>query len=174
VVKYQKLAYNVAYRIVQSRETAADAVQDSFMKALRALPSFHGDSLKAWLLRIVINTCYDLLRRERRLPLEALTDESAYEDDAQPTHQPVDPQESPQAFAERSELHTQIELGLRILPSEQRVVLMLYDMQGYSYEEISEITQMPLGTVKSRLNRARLKLRDYLVQQGELAPLGWH
>jgi RNA polymerase sigma-70 factor, ECF subfamily len=168
VLKYERIAYSVAYRMLQSSDAASDAVQESFIKAFRALPSFKGTSFKSWLVRIVVNTCYDVLRLNSRLPTEGINDDSSYEDDERSFQQLVDSHESPQAFVERMELNAQLELGLRSLPNEQRVVLVLCDIHGYSYEDISEITGMAMGTVKSRISRARQKLRDFLLRQGDL------
>jgi RNA polymerase sigma-70 factor, ECF subfamily len=176
VLKYERIAYSVAYRMLQSSDAASDAVQESFIKAYRALPSFKNGSFKSWLMRIVINTCYDAIRSNRRFTLEEISDDSLYEFTRERgehvPHQLVDPHESPQDFVERMEFGAQIELGLRSLPHEQRMVLVLYDIHGYSYEEISEITSMAMGTVKSRISRARQKLRDFLLQQGELESFG--
>jgi RNA polymerase sigma-70 factor (ECF subfamily) len=171
VLKYQQLAYSVAYRMLQARESASDAVQESFLKAFSALPSFRGGSFKSWLIRIVVNTCYDSLRLDRRLPTEGIREVPTYDDNESAFHPLIDKDETPQAFVERMELSAQIELGLRSLPAEQRLVLALCDIHGYSYDEISEITAIPMGTVKSRISRARLKLREFLLQQPELLPI---
>jgi RNA polymerase sigma-70 factor (ECF subfamily) len=179
VVRYQNLAYSVAYRMLQSREAASDAVQDSFVKAYRALPSLRNGngSFKSWLMRIVVNTCHDIIRINGRVILEEISDDASYElNDDSGKNKPlqlIDAHESPQAFVERMELSAQIELGLRALPAEQRLVLMLCDIHGYSYEEIHEITGWPMGTIKSRISRARLKLRDFLLQQPDLVPAGF-
>jgi RNA polymerase sigma-70 factor (ECF subfamily) len=167
VVAYQSLAYSVAYRTLQDEEAAADAVQDSFVKAFRGLLSFHGGSFKSWLIRIVVNTCYDLLRSRQRHPQESIDDlpeEGAY------SPYLVDPAESPERHAERMELSEIIELGISGLPPDQRLALTLCDVHGYSYEEISTIADMPMGTVKSRINRARSRLRAFLLQYPELLP----
>jgi RNA polymerase sigma-70 factor (ECF subfamily) len=176
VVKYQKLAYSIAYRMLQSREAAADAVQDSFLKAFRALHSFKNGSFKSWLMRIVVNTCHDTIRINRRFSFQEIADDPSYESNGERgdnvSYQIIDPGESAQASVERSELSAQIELGIRALPPEQRLVLVLSDIHGYSYEEINEVTGFPMGTVKSRISRARLKLREFLLQQPELIPFG--
>ncbi|MCC6167352.1 MAG: sigma-70 family RNA polymerase sigma factor [Caldilineaceae bacterium] len=167
VVKYQRLAYSVAYRMLQTEDAAADAVQDSFIKAYRALRSFKGGVFKSWLLRIVVNTCYDVLRAQKRYTFEPIGEEA---DEETPVALLVDNSESPQAYVERMELNGLIELGIRSLPADQRLVLTLCDVHGYAYEEIAEITGFPMGTVKSRISRARTKLRDFLLQQPELLP----
>jgi RNA polymerase sigma-70 factor (ECF subfamily) len=167
VVKYQRLAYSVAFRMLQEEESAADAVQESFIKAYRALASFKGGLFKSWLMRIVVNTCYDVLRSRKRYDTDPIEEEPGEEEYAPHL---LDKGESPQEYVERMELGALIELGIRALPAEQRLVLTLCDVHGYSYEEIAEITGMNMGTVKSRINRARTKLRDFLIQKPELLP----
>lgn len=173
VLRYQQLAYSVAYRMLQSKEAAADAVQESFVKAYRALAAFKGSSFKSWLMRIVVNTCYDMLRLERRLPTEGIRDEPDYDEERGSSHLLMDTAESPTAFVERMELRAQIELGLRILPADQRLVLALYDIHGYSYDDIIDMTGIPMGTLKSRISRARSRLRDFLLQKPDLLPAGF-
>jgi RNA polymerase sigma-70 factor, ECF subfamily len=167
VEKYQQMAYSVAYRTLQDDGAAADIVQESFLKAYRALRSFQGGNFKSWLMRIVVNSCYDLLRVQQREHLQSL-DESDTESEYTPYL--IDRAEGPEAFAERMELNQYLELGIRALPPDQRTVLVLCDVQGYSYEEIAEITGFAMGTVKSRISRARAKLRDFLLQKPELLP----
>jgi RNA polymerase sigma-70 factor (ECF subfamily) len=167
VVEYQRLAYSVAYRVLQDRDAASDAVQESFIKAYRALNTFRGGSFKSWLLRIVVNTCYDVLRSRKRRDTDSIDDDSTDQDYA--SHM-VDAAEGPQAYAERMELSRHIEEGIALLPADQRLVLTLCDVHGYAYEEIAEITGVPMGTVKSRISRARVRLRDYLLEYPELLP----
>ena len=168
VLSYQGLAYNLAYRILGDAEAAADAAQTAFLKAYRGLKGYRGGSFKAWILRIVTNSCYDYLRSKQRRPSESL--DAMLEDS--PEHLPItrDTAESPESHALRSELNAAIQLGIRSLPPDQRAVLTLSDVLGFSYQEIAEITDANLGTVKSRISRARQKMRDYLLQHGELLP----
>jgi RNA polymerase sigma-70 factor, ECF subfamily len=171
VIKYQRLAYSVAYRMLQNEESATDAVQDSFIKAYRALSGFKGGLFKSWLLRIVVNTCYDVLRVQQRYISEPIEDDPGGDgEEGQVARQLVDRHESPIDYVERMELSSYIEIGIRNLPSDQRLVMVLCDVHGYSYEEIAEITGYPMGTVKSRISRARTKLRDYLLEHPELLP----
>ncbi len=167
VLNYQSLAYNVAYRIVGDQDTASDATQDAFIKAYKALNGFRGQSFKPWLLRIVTNTCYDHLRAKKRKPTSNLDDALV---NPEHTWRLLDPGESPQAHAERIELGRVLQKAIDQLPPDQRTVVILSDIQGLSYEEIAEATDASLGTVKSRLSRARAKLRDYLQQEEELLP----
>jgi RNA polymerase sigma-70 factor (ECF subfamily) len=167
ILTYQNLAYSVAYRTLQEEDAAADAVQESFIKAFRSLATFQGGSFKSWIIRIVVNTCYDVLRSRRRRPTDSIED---FADDGDYAPQLEDPAERPDAFAQRMELSALIEQGIKNLPPDQRLALTLCDVHGYAYEEISEMTGMPMGTVKSRINRARAKVRDYLLQYPELLP----
>ncbi|MGQ9585463.1 MAG: RNA polymerase sigma factor [Anaerolineae bacterium] len=168
ILAYQGLAYNLAYRILGDGDAAADATQDAFLKAYRALKGYRGGSFKAWILRIVTNTCYDQLRNKQRRPtdsLEAMMEES-------PDHSLLlrDGAESPEAHALRAELSNFIQAGIATLPVDQRTILVLSDILGFSYQEIAEITTTNLGTVKSRLSRAREKLRGFLLEHEELLP----
>lgn len=161
VVNTQGVAYNTAYRVLQDEALAADAVQEAFIKAYRALDGYRGGSFKSWFLRILMNTCYDLLRVQKRqtaISLDALPVET---EDA---NQLANPSERPEAYAERMELRHWLERGMATLPVDQRIVLTLSDVEGYSYQEIGEITGVPLGTVKSRLSRGRIALRTYLLR----------
>lgn len=167
VLNYQSLAYNVAYRIVGEQDAAADATQDAFLKAYKALGSFRGKSFKPWLLRIVTNTCYDQLRAKKRKPTTNLDDALV-----NPEHswRWLDPGERPEEYAERVELGRVLQQAIAQLPPEQRAVVVLSDIQGLTYDETAQATGVSLGTVKSRLSRARAKLRDYLQEQEELLP----
>lgn len=167
VMLYQSMVYNLAYRILSEPDAAADATQDAFLSAYKAIRRFRGGSFKAWLLRIVTNACYDQLRIKQRRPTSSLDDLPV---EADHTSYLRDPDEQPDEFVERQELNRVIQAGISILPAEQRVVLVLSDVQGFSYKEIAQITGISLGTVKSRLSRGRAKVRDHLQTQGELLP----
>lgn len=167
VLEYQQLAYNVAYRIVGDQERAADATQEGFLRSFRRMHQFHGGSFKAWLLRIVTNCAYDELRANRRRPATPIDD---LIEDEEHTALVLDESESPEQRLQRSELDNLIQRGLATLPPDQRTVVILSDIEGLSYEEIAEITLVSLGTVKSRLSRARAKMRDYLLAVGERLP----
>jgi RNA polymerase sigma factor (sigma-70 family) len=166
VVHYQSLAYNVAYRVLGDADAAADATQDAFLSAYRAISRFRGGSFRSWLMRIVTNACYDQLRVKKRRPTTSI-DEG---EDPDREEWNVDPGERPEAFVLRQELGQAIQHALETLPPDQRTVVVLSDIQGMSYEEIAETMSTSLGTVKSRLNRGRSKLRDYLIQNVELLP----
>lgn len=167
VLKYQDMAYSVAYRMLRDEDAAADVVQESFIKAFRALAGFQGGNFRSWLMRIVANTCYDVLRTRQRRATDSLDDLPVDHDHIASL---VDHAESPEAYAERMELNQLIEAGIHTLPPDQRLVLVLCDIHGYAYEEIAEIAELPMGTVKSRISRARMRLRDYLLNKPELLP----
>lgn len=164
VEMYQQLVYNVAYRMLGDRGMAEDATQEAFLSAYRSLPKFRGGNFRSWLLRIATNACYDQLRYRKSRPqvsLEALT--------ADPRSQAplADPRESPEERALNAETRQAVERGLARLSPDQRLVLILCDMQGFSYEEAAQAIGASLGTVKSRLSRGRAQLRDYLVRYEE-------
>jgi RNA polymerase sigma factor (sigma-70 family) len=165
---YEGRIYNLCYRMLGDAESAADASQDAFLSAFRNLRSFRGGSFRSWVLRIATNTCYDVLRARKRRPTTSLDIETGAEEDGSPL-QIADGGESPDDFALRRELAAAIQHGLATLPEEQRIILILSDIQGLAYEEIAEITSTNLGTVKSRLSRGRARLRDVL-KAGELLP----
>jgi len=167
VLAYQHQVYNLAYRIIGDPASAADATQDAFISAYQSLSRFRGGSFKSYLLRIVTNRCYDELRRRKRRPVTSFEDVEI-DEDANPML--VNGGENPEEYAERQEMADVIQAGIETLPPDQRVALVLSDVQGMSYQEIAEVTEVALGTVKSRLARARSKLRDYLRDSGELLP----
>jgi RNA polymerase sigma-70 factor (ECF subfamily) len=172
ITTYQNRLFNVAYRIMGDPDDAADATQDALISAFRKLKSYRGGSFRAWLMRIVTNACYDELRRRKRRPavsMDDLGEETLETDDAGDAVLRA-PQDGPEAEAMRSELAHAIQDCLDRLPDEFRVVAVLADVQGYEYREVAEVVGKPLGTIKSRLARARARLRDCLQRYGELLP----
>lgn len=170
VVSYQSLAFNVAYRLLGEDAAAEDATQEAFISAYRNLRSYHGGSFKAWLLRIVTNGSYDELRRRQRRPQVPLEPDNP---DGEDTLEPgwlADPGESPAELAERVELNAAIQHCLDELEEEFRAAVVLVDVQGMEYGEVAEILKRPLGTVKSRLARARGRMQDCLQGFAELLP----
>jgi RNA polymerase sigma-70 factor (ECF subfamily) len=168
VLAYQQQVYNLAYRILGDPASAADAAQDAFISAFENIGRFRGGSFKSYLLRIVSNRCYDELRRWKRRPATSFEDFGEVDEEANPAL--VNGGERPEDYAERQEMARMIQAGIETLPPDQRITLALSDVQGLSYQEIAAVTEVSLGTVKSRLARARGKLRDYLQMQGELLP----
>ena len=144
---------------------AEDAAQETFISAYRGMGRFRGGSLRAWLLRIASNVSLDFIRASRRRREESL-DQFLLN----PGFQVSSSAESPEQQALRGELGAEIQRAILDLPEDQRVVLVLVDVQGLSYEEAAESTGASLGTVKSRLARARKRVRDNLVRRRELLP----
>jgi RNA polymerase sigma-70 factor (ECF subfamily) len=169
VLAYQDLVFNQAYRIMGDFQAADDASQETFIAAYNNLKNFRGGSFKAWLLRIVTNTCYDELRRKKRRPTTSLEPLDDSGDEIESPHWIADQREGPEELAERAEIGQMIQDCLDDLPLEFRVVVTLVDIQGLDYAEASDAIGKPLGTVKSRLARGRLRLRDCL--QGLWEPL---
>jgi RNA polymerase sigma-70 factor, ECF subfamily len=169
VRSYEVRVYNLCYRMLGDRDAAADVTQDTFISAYRNLHRFRGGVFRSWLFRIATNACYDALRARKRRPTVSLSMTTGPDDDG-PAFDLPDGAESPDDFALRRELAAAIQLGLAQLPEEQRIVVILSDIQGLAYEEIAEVTGANLGTVKSRLSRARARLREIL-RAGELLPL---
>jgi RNA polymerase sigma-70 factor, ECF subfamily len=160
------LVFNTAYRILMDYDSASDATQTAFVRAYRSLHTFQGTStFTTWLYRIVTNVCLDMMRKQKR-QAQSLTLES--EDEGQPEREIPDERHHPERLAIESELQRTVHEALARLRPEHRLVLTLFDLSGFSYEEIAGILNMPLGTVKSRLNRARHALREELEPHREL------
>jgi RNA polymerase sigma-70 factor (ECF subfamily) len=170
---YQTQAYNLARRMLDDWVLGEDAVQESLISAYRAFHNYRGDNLKAWLMRIVANTCRDMLRARRARPASPLDPLPVDSENPDRTPRAADlpsAEESPEAHAERGELNRAIQRGLNSLQEEQRLAVVLVDVQGLSYEEAALAMNCSLGTVKSRESRGRSGLRDFLRGIGELLP----
>ncbi|MCA9977373.1 MAG: sigma-70 family RNA polymerase sigma factor [Anaerolineales bacterium] len=170
VLHYQELAYNVAYRIMGQPQAAEDITQESFIAAYQSLNRFRDGSFKSWLLRIVTNRCYDELRRHKRRPQSSL-DELTEENESFAFLR--SPEDGPEMHQQRLELVRAIEGCLQGLPDDQRIATVLCDVEGYDYQEIAGILAVSLGTVKSRISRARSKLRECLQKAEELLPANY-
>jgi RNA polymerase sigma-70 factor (ECF subfamily) len=151
-------------------DAAEDATQEAFISAFHSIQSYRGGSFRAWLLRIVTNASYDELRRRQRRPTTPLEPVDSEDEEIESPHWLADPSESPENQAERMELDQVIQNCLKNLPPEFRAVVVLVDVQGFDYFEAAEVIRKPVGTVKSRLSRARLRLRDCLKGWWELIP----
>jgi len=171
VLEYQKLAFNVAFRLLADDDLAEDITQTAFISAYRNLGGFRGGSFKAWLMRIVTNACYDELRRIKRrptTPLEPVDDES--NEEIESPSWLADDAPSPEETAEQAELEHAIQHCLQNLPDDFKVIIVLVDLQGFDYTEVAKVVKRPLGTIKSRLARGRMKLQECLQQFWELLP----
>ena len=161
---YEKRVYALTSRMCRNSADAEEAAQEAFLAAWQGLPFFRGDSsFSTWLYRLASNACVDILRREgRHQPNLSLDDEDAAIDRP-------DGALSPHDEAERSELRQQIEDGLAALPPDYRQVLILRELHQRSYDEIADILSLDLGTVKSRINRGRKRLRKILLESGNFS-----
>jgi RNA polymerase sigma-70 factor (ECF subfamily) len=172
VMEHQTQVYNLAYRIIGDGDSAADATQEAFISAYKHISYYRGGSFKAWLLRIVTNACYDELRRRKRRPVTSLEALSVAPEgpEADGEGSLASREESPPEHIERKELAQAIQNCLNDLPDEMRVVAVMADVRNLDYAEISASTGLALGTVKSRLSRARARLRNCLQGVRELLP----
>ncbi len=159
VEQYERLVFAVALRLLRDYQHAEDVTQDAFLRAYSSLSQYRGGSFRAWLTRIATNRCYDLLRATQRQPAQSL-DEQAFEEEPRWSVEPLP--DDPERLAMRTALGRRLDVALDLLPEDQRLVVLLYDVHGYDYEEIAQIAGISLGTVKSRLSRARARLRDLL------------
>ena len=170
ILRYQDSAYTLAFRIMGDSHAASDAVQEAFIIAYRRLSSYRGGSFRAWLLRITTNQCYDELRRVRRRPavsVEAMGEETG-DDPAIP-----DDAETPEEAVQQLELQRAIQSCIGALNADQRVVLVLCDVEGMDYQAIADQLGAQIGTIKSRLSRARASVRDCLQGVRELLPAAY-
>ncbi|GAB4491742.1 MAG: sigma-70 family RNA polymerase sigma factor [Anaerolineales bacterium] len=170
VLKYQNRLFNIALRMLGSEACAEDAVQNAFILAYRSLAQYRGGSFDYWLLRILKNVCYDELRRQKRQPLCPLEPWLHDDEEIETPASLTDHAQNPTRQVEMADLDKAIQDGLHSLSPEYRLVIALIDIDGQDYAEAARIIGVPLGTVKSRLARARLKLRAILLGQPDLLP----
>ena len=167
VLDYQDRVYNASYRMMGDPASADDITQDAFVTAFGKLEQFRGGSFQAWLMRITTNLCYDELRRRKRRSADSLDDDDI---DMESDVRLVSHSPGPEGSLQQSELKSAIERCFEALPDDFRIVVVMSDVEDYSYEEISKVARISLGTVKSRISRARARLRDCLRDEGELVP----
>ena len=175
VLRYQQTVYGVVFRMLGNADVTADVTQDAFIAAFRSISTYRGgSSFRAWLLRIASNLACDHWRRVQRHPaesLESLTDEDEpHTSDILSTLATTGPEGNPEERLLTQELQALLQRAIEQLPLDQRVAVVLCDIQGLSYEEIAETTKTNLGTVRSRIARGRGRLRQYLSEHRELLP----
>ena len=167
VLEYEKKVYNVALRMLNNSEDAADMTQEAFIKAYNSLSGFRGDSkFSVWLTRIVSNLCLDFMRSRNRRPTVSLSMEDEDGEDVQLDI--ADTSQSPEQLLERSLTRESVRRGLQSLPEDYREILLLREIQGLSYDEIAAALDIEVGTVKSRIFRGRKKLCDSLTKDGNI------
>ena len=165
---YEKQVYNFAYRLTSNYDDANDIAQEAFLRAFNAIGSFRGDaSFSTWLFRITTNVFLDDRKKARAHPHTSL-DEYMELDESSVARQVEDTAPGPQQLTEEAERTKLLGQAITSLPDYQRAMVVLYHSQQKSYEEIAEMMDLPIGTVKSRLNRARLALKEKLAPLREL------
>ncbi len=167
VERYQRPLYNLCLRMLAVPEAAEDATQEAFINAFRALSTFRGGSFRAWLFRVGANSCYDELRRRRSRPAVSLDEPRGA---GGQTLDVADAEPGLDELMERGELAELLQRALAVLPADQRLAIVLADVHGLDYSEIAVAMDCSLGTVKSRINRGRQRLRRALRASGELLP----
>ena len=170
ILTYQDMLYRIALRIVHDECVAEDALQEAMIHAFRHIRSFRGGNFKSWLARVTVNASYDELRRGKRhngLPWEVFTSEG---DEVESPDWMRDPATGPEERAEVSELRKALHNCIRALVPDYRLMVILVDMEGMSYEEAAQVAHVPVGTVKSRLARARMQIRKSLQSYRSLLP----
>lgn len=168
VLAYQDMLYQHVFGILGERFLAEDVTQEALIKAYRGMPRFRGGSFRAWLLRIATNACYDELRRERRQVQSEAWSVSDDGEEIEPLESLESPGPSLEERVERDEVRRALEQGLLRLPVEYRAAAFIVDVLGFDYAEAAESLGVPIGTVKSRLARARQGLRRFLLRTPEL------
>ena len=163
VLCYQDMLFALVVRMVPDRDQASDAVQEAFFSAYRNMAQFRGGSVRSWLSRIAINAAMDAQRLKKRRPADPYPE---FEDDSwQP---PATEADNPVTTALQAERHRAINAALAQITDDQRSAIVLFDVEGYDYAEIAGMTGVSLGTVKSRIHRGRLALRDRLADRMDL------
>ena len=166
VLEYQKQVYHIALKMTGNEEDAFDLSQETFLKAYRSLPTFRGEaSFGSWLYRMAANLCIDFLRKRKRQGGGQLISLDEEEEDRRPLELP-DERYEPQSALEKKEMRRRVQEGLLRLPDEQRLILVMRDVEDFSYQEIADALKIELGTVKSRIYRARAHLARLLTEDG--------
>lgn len=167
VLGYQDIAYHHAYTILKDSALAEDAAQDSFIRAFQSLAGFRGGSFRAWILKIVTNSAYDALRQGKRHPIQSLLPKNEHGGEIESPAWLADPTVSVENMVENAEFFTYLSRLLAELPEVYRALLTLIDLYKFDYAEAAQILNVPMGTVKSRLARARLQLSRKLCKTKE-------
>ncbi len=168
IERYQKKVFNMAFRIIGNHDDASELAQEVFIRIFKSIKTFKEESsFSTWVYRITTNICLDELRKRKNRKIVYLDDDIKSED-GEMKRQLEDTRPTPEAAAEKNEVKRVVESAIQALSDEHRTVIVMRDLQGFSYEEIASIIKCPEGTVKSRINRARQALRDILKNKREL------
>jgi len=162
VLNYQDRIYNLAARILGDTDAAEEITQNTFLTAYLNLPRFRNGSFRSWLYRIATNSCYDVYRRHKRYPVMSMENEGLAEEHIEPLDDFSSSIQLPEIELERHELALVVQRALNQLDMDQRAVVILVDQQEFDYQEAAQVLSIPVGTVKSRLARARLRLQRLL------------
>ena len=172
ISKHEARAYQYAFRLTRNPEEAADVVAEAFVRVFNAIHNFKGQSaFTTWLYRILTNCFLDIRKKEKSRPTTSL-ENAMQTSEGELERQVEDPGRSPHEETERNERESRVESAVAQLPEYQRAMIVMYHAEMMSYEEIAASLDLPIGTVKSRLNRARLSLREILVKDSELFKIG--
>lgn len=165
---YQKKIFNLAYRMTGNFDDAGDMAQEALVRIFKSIANFkEQSSFSTWVYRITTNVCLDELRKKKNKKVYSL-DEEIHAEDGEIQRQIMSNDPLPDEIAEKEELKRIVNSAINSLPEEQKIVITLRDLQGLSYDEISEVLDCPVGTVKSRINRARQALKNVLMNKREL------
>ncbi len=166
VLEYQKQVYHITLKMTGNEEDAFDLSQETFLKAYRSLSGFRGESsFGSWIYRLASNLCIDFLRKKKRQGGGQFISLDEEEEERRPRELP-DLRYEPQSALEKKEMRQKVQEGLQRLPHEQKLILVMRDVEGFSYQEISDALKIELGTVKSRIYRARAHLARLLTEDG--------
>jgi len=170
VLKFQDMMYRIALRTLNDESAADDATQNAMIQAFRNIKSFRGGSFRSWLARVTVNASYDEMRRWRRQPSVSLEQVNSEGDEIESMPWMMDISDGPEEQYSSSELRGALQACVKSLIPDYRLVVVLVDVEGMSYEEAARIANIPVGTVKSRLARARMQLRKTLQSHRNLLP----
>lgn len=166
--KYQKKVFNIALKLLGNHDDANEVTQEVFIRIFKSMGSFKGESqISTWIYRIATNACLDELRKRKNKWIMSL-DEEYHKENGDYIIQVEDDKPTPDVLLEQKTLKSAVNNAIAKLSEKYKLIIVLRDIQGFSYEEISDIVKTPVGTVKSRINRARLQLKEILLKEKEL------
>ena len=170
ILRYQNLLFGIALRLLNDEDVAADAFQEALISAFRRFHTFRGDSLRSWLARVVVNACYDEMRKKRRQHSVPLEQYNAEGDEIETSYWLVDAHADPEVQYEASELEGAIQKSLNKLPPIYRLMLVLVDIEGLSYEEAAMAARVPVGTVRAAWRAPACRCKNRCKQPGSYYP----